>query len=329
MSFTYDDNSIRTSKTVNGVVHTYQLNGSQIVSESWGDKLLVYLYDASGSPIGMMYSTTSYAEGAFDVFWFDKNLQGDIVAVYNESGTKVATYTYSDAWGDHSVTYSNGGASTGAQYNPFRYRGYYYDTDLGMYYLQSRYYDANICRFINADSALYHSMLGYNMFAYCENNPVNYYDPCGESATAIIQWWTSLLGTISVIEPTLIVETILIIGIVVICGISLGQKAYETIDFVINVTNKPKVTDSITQEVEDAFGETTISEVKTRTKEEADPNRRPNQKKQGREVKSKSRLGNWSDRNNKRHGRAKLPKHTPSKKGHKKYFTTDKPIKIY
>ena len=63
------------------------------------------------------------------------------------------TYTYSDAWGNHSVSYSNGGGSTGAQYNPFRYRGYYYDTDLYMYYLQSRYCDAKICRFISAEYA--------------------------------------------------------------------------------------------------------------------------------------------------------------------------------
>ena len=92
MSFTYNDEGIRTSKTVNGVVHTYHLNGSQIVAESWADKLLVYISDASGSAIGMMYRTTSYAEDEFDVFWFEKNLQGDIVAVYNESGTKVASY---------------------------------------------------------------------------------------------------------------------------------------------------------------------------------------------------------------------------------------------
>ena len=329
MSFTYDDEGIRTSKTVNGVTHTYYLNGSQIVAEQWSDKLLIYLYDAAGSPIGMMYRAANYDINEFDVFWYEKNLQGDIVAVYNESGTEVATYSYFDAWGNHSASYTNGGESTGAQYNPFRYRGYYYDTDLDMYYLQSRYYDPNTCRFINADSALYHSMLGYNMFAYCENNPVNYYDPSGESAAVIMHWWLSLLGTISAIEPTVIGETILVVGIVVICGISLGEKAYETIDFIVNEAYTPQVTDSFTQDVEDILGETTISEVKTRTKEEADPNRRPNQKKQGREIKVKSRLKDWTDRNNKRHGRAKLPKHTPSKKGHKKYFTIDKPIKIY
>ena len=172
MSFTYDDNGIRTSKTVNNVKHSYYLNGSQIVAEEWSDKLLVYLYDASGSPIGMMFRKTSYAADQWDVYWFTKNLQGDIVAVYNSSGQQEAYYTYTDAWGNHTTYYTNGGGSTGAQYNPFRYRGYYYDTDLGMYYLQSRYYDAKICRFINADSALYHSMLGYNMFAYCESNPL-------------------------------------------------------------------------------------------------------------------------------------------------------------
>ena len=69
MSFTYDDSGIRTSKTVNGVTHTYQLNGSQIVAESWGDKLLVYIYDATGSPIGMMYRTTSYDISEWDIFY--------------------------------------------------------------------------------------------------------------------------------------------------------------------------------------------------------------------------------------------------------------------
>lgn len=105
MLFTYNDDGIRTSKTVDGVTHTYQLNGSQIVSEQWGDKLLVYLYDASGAPIGMMYRTTSYAVDRWDVFWFEKNLQGDVVAIYSSNGIKVATYTYNDAWGNHMFSF--------------------------------------------------------------------------------------------------------------------------------------------------------------------------------------------------------------------------------
>ena len=77
-------------------------------------------YDASGSPIGMQYRTTSYAEGVFDTYWFEKNLQGDIVAVYNDAGTLLVTYTY-DAWGYLlSTQYYNSGVSTAAQYNPFR-----------------------------------------------------------------------------------------------------------------------------------------------------------------------------------------------------------------
>ena len=141
-----------------------------------------------------MYRTTSYAITDWDVFFFEKNLQGDIVAVYNSAGTKVASYSYINAWGNHSVKYSNGGASTGVQYNPFRYRGYYYDTDLGMYYLQSRYYDPNTCRFINADGYVStgQGLTGYNMFAYCGNNPVNRIDLTGEA------WWHWALGAVVV-----------------------------------------------------------------------------------------------------------------------------------
>ena len=181
MSFTYDDNGIRTSKTVNNVKHSYYLSGSQIVAEDRSEGLVIYLYDAAGSPIGMMYRTASYNVNVFDVFYFEKNLQCDIVAVYDETGTKVATYNYTDAWGNHSVSSTNGGGTSGAQYNPVRYRGYYYDTDLEMYYLQSRYYYSNTCRFINADGYVStgQGLTGYNMFAYCGNNPVMYTDAFG------------------------------------------------------------------------------------------------------------------------------------------------------
>ena len=142
---------------------------------------IVYIYDANGSPIGFKYKTPSYAENTWDVYYYEKNLQGDIVAVYNSSGTKLISYAYS-AWGETTTTYHNGGASTTAINNPYTYRGYYYDKDLGLYYLQSRYYDANICRFISADGYIStgQGLTGYNMFAYCGNNPVNNVDPTGE-----------------------------------------------------------------------------------------------------------------------------------------------------
>ena len=152
--FKYNDEGIRTSKTVNDVEHIYHLAGSTILSEEWTannvQHILIYLYDADGSPIGMQYRKSTDASGTFETYWFEKNLQGDIVAVYNEGGTKLVSYTY-DAWGNVTTTYHNGGASTAVQYNPFRYRGYYYDTELGFYYLNSRYYDPETGRFLNAD----------------------------------------------------------------------------------------------------------------------------------------------------------------------------------
>ena len=109
-------------------------------------------------------------------------MQGDVVTIYNESGAKVASYVY-DAWGNFTTTYHNGGASlTPVIKNPLLYRGYYYDRDLGMYYLQTRYYDSNIGRFLNADSVISGvngSLKGYNLYAYCFNNPVSLTDGTG------------------------------------------------------------------------------------------------------------------------------------------------------
>ncbi len=178
-SFTYNDEGIRTSKTVDGVKHTYTLEGTCIISEQWGNNLIIYIYDEAGSPIGMLYRTNSYAADTYDIFYFEKNLQGDIIAIYNASGTKLVGYTY-DAWGNCTTTYYNGGGSTAAQYNPFRYRGYYFDSELNFYYLNSRYYDPYTGRFINADDSLYQHILGYNMYAYCVNSPVAYIDPTGQ-----------------------------------------------------------------------------------------------------------------------------------------------------
>ena len=122
------------------------------------------------------------AEGVFYSFWFDRNLQGDVVAVYNETGTKVLSYSY-DAWGNKTTTVHNGSGTNGyAQYIAITYRGYYFDSETNLYYVSSRYYDAVIGRWINADSVIADaggSIQGYNMFAYCFNNPVNMTDKTG------------------------------------------------------------------------------------------------------------------------------------------------------
>ena len=112
-------------------------------------------------------------------YYYATNIQGDVVAILNASGTAVVTYTY-DAWGNI-LTTTGTLSSTLGTHNPLRYRGYVYDQETGLYYLQSRYYNPEMGRFICADSLVStgQGILGNNMFAYCLNNPVNYSDPFG------------------------------------------------------------------------------------------------------------------------------------------------------
>ena len=139
---------------------------------------LVYQYDSSGQIIGFTYYPYS---GTATQYFFGKNAQGDVICIYDANGTTVARYYY-DAWGACTIAYDN--TSIGiANINPIRYRSYYYDTETGWYYLQSRYYDPAVGRFISPDDpsllGANGDLLSYNLYAYCSNNPVNYSDPSG------------------------------------------------------------------------------------------------------------------------------------------------------
>ena len=137
--------------------------------------VLDFIYDESGKPFALKYST----DGAtFDTYYYVLNLQGDVVKLIQANGHVVAQYTY-DAWGN--ILDSGGDL---AAVNPLRYRGYYYDNETGFYYLQSRYYDPANRRFINADNyqSTGQGFVGTNMFAYCNNSPVDLYDPSGNAA---------------------------------------------------------------------------------------------------------------------------------------------------
>ncbi len=177
-TYTYNANGIRTSKTVNGIKHEYVLDGTKILKETWGDNTLIPLYDNEDSVCGIIYNDYAY--------YFLKNLQGDIIAITNNKGEVVASYTY-DAWGVCTIVSDNTGII--ARVNPYRYRGYYYDQEIGLYYLQSRYYDAFTSKFINSDDMGLHFATvasgSYSPWHYCYNDPVNFIDECGYASSSI------------------------------------------------------------------------------------------------------------------------------------------------
>ena len=180
ISYTYDMSGVRTSKTVDGTTYNYTTLSGKVMRQTWGNKSLEFVYDDGSQPFAMIYKHGSETE----LYYYLVNAQGDVSAILDSSGKLAASYDY-DAWGNCTVYNSSAKVLTDptsiANINPLRYRGYYYDAETGFYYLQSRYYDPAICRFINADTYLStgQGMLGHNMFTYCGNNPVNYCDSSG------------------------------------------------------------------------------------------------------------------------------------------------------
>ena len=168
-TYAYNANGIRTSKTVNGIKHSFALDGSKILREEWCGNTLIPLYDNADSVCGIMYNGQHY--------FFLKNLQGDVIAITDSNGDTVARYSY-DAWGACTVTQDSSNRSI-ATVNPYRYRGYYFDSETELYYLQSRYYDPSVGRFINADAPDYVAIQGGNLFAYCGNCPTKNADYAG------------------------------------------------------------------------------------------------------------------------------------------------------
>ena len=184
--YTYNEDGIRVMKNFGGIKTRYLLDGTNIIAQEVtnGDSLdyIYFFYDASGSPVGMNYLGNNY--------FYKKNLQGDIIEIWGtEDGSSshyfrlLVEYTY-DAWGNVTkmLDQTNGWYRVGTA-NPFRYRGYYYDNESGFYYLQSRYYDPVTGRFLNADDTAYlgvtETTSGYNLFSYCNSNPVYYKDSFG------------------------------------------------------------------------------------------------------------------------------------------------------
>ena len=182
-TYSYDTSGRRLSKTTNGVTTNYYYAGDLLVGEKTGNNKIEYLFDINGDYYGFEYNDKPY--------YYFKNLQGDVVAVGEDYNTVVATYEY-DAWGRLISSTDTSGVNIGA-INPIRYRGYYYDTETGFYFLQTRYYVPEICRFLSADSILDDSGVNnHNLFAYCANNPVTREDEGG-------QLWDTVFDAVSLV----------------------------------------------------------------------------------------------------------------------------------
>ncbi len=195
LAFKYNDSGLRTHKTVtqNGVTTTYTYAWSQdgrLISQSDGTTTLYFVYDENSEIIGFSKLTAT----ANEMYYYVKNLQGDVCAIVDSTGATVVSYTY-DAWG-YLLETTGSQATTLGVLNPIRYRGYYYDTETSYYYLQSRYYDPLWGRFINADGYCHTgtSLISTNMYLYCDNNSVIGFDPTGyynrNNAVSYARKWT-------------------------------------------------------------------------------------------------------------------------------------------
>ncbi|NHM33614.1 DNRLRE domain-containing protein [Neobacillus terrae] len=177
ISYSYNDDGIRTKKVVtnkqtNGTVTTnYILDEDKVVFESDGTNNLHYTYDSEDNLLSLNLNGNEY--------YYIFNAQGDVIGLLDGSGNQVVTYQY-DAWGNN-ASISGTLKDTIGKLNPYRYGGYRYDSETNLYYLQSRYYNPDWGRFINADSITgsVGDLLTPNMYAYCRNNPVNNIDPTG------------------------------------------------------------------------------------------------------------------------------------------------------
>ncbi|MGN0755056.1 MAG: RHS repeat-associated core domain-containing protein, partial [Aristaeellaceae bacterium] len=151
----------------------YTLHGKNIVHMTQGSNELHFFYDAQNKPAVVVYNGSPYS--------YVKNLQGDIVAILDSNKNVVVSYVY-DAWG-RPISCLGTMANTLGKINPFRYRGYVYDEETELYYLQSRYFSTACCRFISVDGLIDATrLLSLNQFAYCLNQPVNLSDPTGFAA---------------------------------------------------------------------------------------------------------------------------------------------------
>ena len=297
VQYFYNDQGYRIRKSIeeNGKKseERYILNGSQILAMTKNNDAISFVYDDKGRLFSMKVN------GA--VYYYLHNLQNDVIGLLDSAGNQVVTYTY-DTWGRVLTSEDKTPQKIGSK-NPFRYREYFYDEECKWYYLQSRYYDPSLRRFINADDmdvleVEQGSLNQYNLYAYCLNNPVNYVDEDGNIAVAM---------SMSAV------------------GIGISSGALMSSISAIAVAAIPVIAVGILVEVAGVAIYTGVKASRRRkgekTKEEVDPYARPGQKKQRRELRNKAKKKKtFRSRNNRRGGGPRPPKsHTPGR-DHRKYI---------
>ena len=226
----YNDKHLRVKKEIldsNGnvtstITYTYD-NNDNLIYQKQGNISLTFLYDNSNMLYGFIYNGYTY--------YYIRNILNDILGIVDIQGNQIVEYRYLDAWGNHSVfsrkvihrssisdsiidgtleIVPNTDPSFIGNINPFRYKGYYYDKETQLYWVSSRYYSPELCRWISPDSIDYldpESINGLNLYCYCHNNPIMYVDPDGHMP----KWAQWVVGGLAI--AGLVVATVLTCGV--------------------------------------------------------------------------------------------------------------------
>ena len=189
--YKYNKDGLRTYKETEQTTTDYEWDENRLIRETvtykaTGKKYDVwYFFDANNQVAGFEYSEISGMDNSLKKtrVYYEKNAQGDVIGLLDSRGAEIAKYSY-DAWGNVTSKMCYEGYETPYALNHITYRGYYRDDESGFYYLQSRYYDAEVGRFLNADDVEYldsgNIVAKNNLYCYCSSNPVKYIDEEGK-----------------------------------------------------------------------------------------------------------------------------------------------------
>ena len=177
LTFKYDADGDRIAKINGDKTTSYTYASGLLMSQTDGQDTLAFTYDPEGKALAVKYNGTDY--------YYLYNIQGDVISLYDSTGATVVDYRY-DSWG-RPLSVTGSLANTLGAVNPIRYRGYYYDTETGLYLLKTRYYDPETGRFISSDGVLDNRDVStLNLYSYCGNDPINNADEDGRWVASAI-----------------------------------------------------------------------------------------------------------------------------------------------